>query len=174
MSKKSHKKNAKNADECRSAGNIGPQTRLDSVKQLVDMMKTNDLSEVDISDGSLRISVKRGVPAVIHGSHWARPTPASASSAAPASAKSPGPAGENLAEIKSPMVGTFYSTPSPDSDPYVKAGTAVSPDSVVCIIEAMKVMNEIKAECSGTIVETCVKNAQPVEYGQVLFRVKPS
>ncbi len=72
------------------------------------------------------------------------------------------------------MVGTFYAAPSPDSEPYVAVGAAVGDDTVVCIIEAMKVMNEIKAECAGTIVEICVKNAQPVEYGQVLFRVRPS
>ena len=71
------------------------------------------------------------------------------------------------------MVGTFYAAPSPDSEPYVRVGAAVSDDSAACIVEAMKVMNEIKAECSGTIVEVCVKNAQPVEYGQVLFKVKP-
>jgi acetyl-CoA carboxylase biotin carboxyl carrier protein len=70
------------------------------------------------------------------------------------------------------MVGTFYAAPSPDSEPFVQVGAAVHADSVVCILEAMKVMNEIKAECSGTIREICVKNAQPVEFGQVLFRVK--
>jgi len=78
-----------------------------------------------------------------------------------------------LIEVKSPMVGTFYATPSPDSDPYVHVGAAVADDTIVCIVEAMKVMNEIKAECAGTIAEVCVKNAQPVEFGQVLFRVKP-
>ncbi len=71
------------------------------------------------------------------------------------------------------MVGTFYAAPSPDSDPYVATGTKVGQETVVCIVEAMKVMNEIKAECSGTIAEICVKNAEPVEFGQVLFRVRP-
>jgi acetyl-CoA carboxylase biotin carboxyl carrier protein len=78
-----------------------------------------------------------------------------------------------LAEIESPMVGTFYATPSPESEPYVELGSHVEPQTVVCIIEAMKVMNEIKAETSGTIVEILVSNGQAIEYGQVLFRIEP-
>ena len=87
---------------------------------------------------------------------------------APGAAKS-----EGLLEIKSPIVGTFYEGPSPDSDPYVEPGARVDSQTVVCIIEAMKVMNEIKAEVTGTIVERTVKNGQAVEYGQVLFKVRP-
>ncbi len=83
------------------------------------------------------------------------------------------PGTENLVEIKSPIVGTFYATPSPKSEDYVEPGSTVKPQTVVCIIEAMKVMNEIKAETSGTIVEILVTNGQAVEYGQVLFKVKP-
>ena len=81
---------------------------------------------------------------------------------------------QELVEISSPMVGTFFAAPSPDSDPYVTVGAGVSEDTVVCIIEAMKVMNEIKAEYTGTIAEICIKNAQPVEFGQVLFKVNPA
>ena len=80
---------------------------------------------------------------------------------------------EDLVEIKSPIVGTFYATPSPDSEHYVEVGSTVSPQTVVCIIEAMKVMNEIKAENSGTIAEILVTNGQAVEFGQVLFKLKP-
>ncbi|MCY2928947.1 MAG: acetyl-CoA carboxylase biotin carboxyl carrier protein, partial [Planctomycetota bacterium] len=80
---------------------------------------------------------------------------------------------DDLLEVTSPMVGTFYSSPSPDSDAFVKIGARIAQDTVVCIVEAMKVMNEIKAECSGVVTESCVENAQPVEYGQVLFRVRP-
>ena len=80
---------------------------------------------------------------------------------------------EDLVEIKSPIVGTFYATPSPDSEPFVEVGTVVNPQTVVCIIEAMKVLNEIKAETSGTIVEVLVTSGQAVEYGQPLFKVKP-
>jgi acetyl-CoA carboxylase biotin carboxyl carrier protein len=80
---------------------------------------------------------------------------------------------EEFLEIKSPIVGTFYEAPSPDSDPYVEAGAHVNSQTVVCIIEAMKVMNEIKAEVSGTVVERCVTNGQAIEYGQVLFKIRP-
>jgi acetyl-CoA carboxylase biotin carboxyl carrier protein len=78
----------------------------------------------------------------------------------------------DLKEIKSPMVGTFYSAPSPESDPFLTVGQTIGADSVVCIIEAMKVMNEIKAELGGTVVEILAENGKPVQFGQVLFRVK--
>jgi acetyl-CoA carboxylase biotin carboxyl carrier protein len=102
----------------------------------------------------------------------AAPAPAAAapSGAAPAHAA---PAGPALLEIKSPMVGTFYKSPEPGAEPYVKNGTRVAPGQVVCIIEAMKIMNEIESEVQGVIREVCVENAQPVEFGQVLFRVDP-
>jgi acetyl-CoA carboxylase biotin carboxyl carrier protein len=148
------------------------ETKMDirEIKRLVELMVHNDLSELDISEGENKIHLKRGgavvsaAPAVAPAS----PVAAPAASAAPAAA----PADDKLVEIRSPMVGTFYAAPSPDSEPFVRVGAAVSDDNVVCIVEAMKVMNEIKAEHSGTIVEVCVKNAQPVEYGQVLFKVK--
>jgi acetyl-CoA carboxylase biotin carboxyl carrier protein len=144
---------------------------IEEIKQLVQLMVDNDLSELSMTDGERRISLKRGpsgLPMVVGGAVPGIAAPAPASAAAPQA-----PA-ETLLEIKSPMVGTFYAAPSPDSDAYVSVGSAVSDDTVVCIVEAMKVMNEIKAECAGTVVEVCVKNAQPVEYGQVLFRVRPS
>ncbi|HKC48027.1 MAG TPA: acetyl-CoA carboxylase biotin carboxyl carrier protein [Gemmatimonadales bacterium] len=102
----------------------------------------------------------------------AAPIPAAAGggSAAPAHAA---PAGPALLEIKSPMVGTFYKSPEPGAEPYVKNGTRVAPGQVVCIIEAMKIMNEIESEVQGVIREVCVENAQPVEFGQVLYRVDP-
>lgn len=99
----------------------------------------------------------------------AAPAVAPAAGAAP----SVGAADAGLVEIKSPIVGTFYQASSPDSPPYAKVGTKVEAETVVCIIEAMKVMNEIKAETGGTIVEACCKDGQSVEYGQVLFRVRP-
>ncbi|HEY7192115.1 MAG TPA: acetyl-CoA carboxylase biotin carboxyl carrier protein [Gemmatimonadales bacterium] len=94
--------------------------------------------------------------------------PAAASAASPAAA-----AGPQLLEIKSPMVGTFYQSPEPAAQPYVKVGTRVNAGQVVCIIEAMKIMNEIESEVSGVIREVTAQNAQPVEFGQVLFRVDP-
>ena len=87
--------------------------------------------------------------------------------------KAEAPEGDGLVEINSPIIGTFYSAPSPDSDPYVTVGARVEPETVVCIIEAMKVMNEIKAETAGTIVEILCKAGQAVEYGQAIFKVKP-
>ena len=106
------------------------------------------------------------------------PPPASGEGAAapgaPAFAGAPPPAvPSNLVEIKSPMVGTFYAAPEPGAEPYVKVGSRVSPGQVVCIIEAMKIMNEIESEVSGLIRESLVENAQPVEFGQPLFRVDP-
>lgn len=91
-----------------------------------------------------------------------------------AAAPAPAPAGPPLKEIKSPMVGTFYASPEPGAEAYVRAGARVSAGQTVCIVEAMKIMNEIEAEFGGVIREVCVEDAQPVEYGQVLFRVDPN
>jgi len=95
--------------------------------------------------------------------------PGVAAAAAPAAE----PAKTRLIEVKSPMVGTFYRAPEPGAEPYVKSGSRVSPGQTLCIIEAMKIMNELEAEVSGTIREVLVEDAQPVEFGQVLFRVEP-
>ncbi len=143
------------------------------IKRLVELMVHNDLSELDISEGENKIHLKRG-GAAVSAAPAAAPAPPAVAPAANAAPAAPpaAPIDDKLLEIRSPMVGTFYAASSPDSDPFVRAGAAVSDDSVVCIVEEMKVINEIKAEHSGTIVEMCVKNAQPVEYGQVLFKVK--
>jgi len=146
------------------------------IRQLVKLMIDNDLSELDVAEGDARVHLKRGMQVA------AAPGPVRAPAGEPVGA-AVAPAGgeleaeeaaERLLEIRSPMVGTFYTAPSPDSDAYVTVGSEVSEESVVCIVEAMKVMNEIKAECSGTIVDICVKNEQPVEYAQVLCHVRPS
>jgi len=150
--------------------------KVEQIKQLVQMMVDNDLNEVEIALGDDKVLLKRGKPApavmpmAMHPVPTA-PAPAAAAPTAPAAAPK---ADSNLVEIRSPMVGTFYAAPSPDSDPFVKVGASVSESTTVCIVEAMKVMNQINAECTGTIAEVCVRNAQPVEYGQVLFRVKPA
>jgi acetyl-CoA carboxylase biotin carboxyl carrier protein len=145
---------------------------IDEVRQLVQLMIESDLGEVDVRDGERKIRLRRASVCF---------PPATAAPgqvlAAPPVAAPPPPAeepAEELLEIKSPMVGTFYAAASPDSDPYVTVGAAVDEDTVVCIVEAMKVMNEVKAECAGLVAEVCVRNAQPVEYGQVLFRVRPA
>ncbi len=146
------------------------------IRQLIKLMIDNDLSEVDIASGQDKVAIKRGtggVPVVTAAP--AVPVAAAPAQAAPAEKeeKAEKPA-DNLIEIKSPMVGTYYSAASPETDDFVSVGTSVANDTLVCIVEAMKVMNEIKAECSGTIAEICVKNSQPLEFGQVLFRVKPA
>jgi acetyl-CoA carboxylase biotin carboxyl carrier protein len=148
------------------------------IMELIRIMKENDLVKIDLQHGDDRISLQRAeAPAPIPAGHILTAVPG-----APAPGTAPGvqaaPAGQTAAaeatvEIKSPMVGTFYEAPSPDSDPYVEIGAHVEPQTVVCIIEAMKVMNEIRAEIRGTIVERLVKTGQAVEYGQALFRVKP-
>jgi len=153
----------------------GGSTTTGDIRRLVRLMVDNELTELSIKEGPKEIVLKRGpaqgLPA---GGAWVAATPAaSAAEQSPSVAKEAAPAQE-LLEVRSPMVGTFYRAPSPDGEPYLDVGDTVEADSVVCIVEAMKVMNEIKADCQGTLAEVCVQNAQPVEYGQVLFRVRPA
>lgn len=143
------------------------------IKELIQIMRDNDLVKIDIQHGDDRISLQRSEPPqAVAAGHFLTALPGALAPAA-AGPAGPKPAAEGTVEIKSPMVGTFYEAPSPDSDPYVEINGHVDPQTVVCIIEAMKVMNEIRAEVAGTIVEKLVKNGQAVEYGQALFRVKP-
>ncbi len=151
---------------------------IQKIKELIRIMKENDLVEIDLRHGEDQISLRRAQPpqpgttiGPVMASVPGAMTPMVAAPAQGASAASA--AGEGLLEIKSPIVGTFYEASSPDSGPFVELGSHVEPPTVVCIIEAMKVMNEIKAEVSGTIVEKVAKNGQAVEYNQVLFRVRP-
>jgi len=156
---------------------------ISEVNELVELMTAHDITEVHLEDGDRKILLRRGVVCSSAGVAPAAAAPApvaatpAAPAAAPAAVEAPAEAPaatDDLIDIVSPMVGTFYSSPSPDSDAFISEGGKVSSDTVVCIVEAMKVMNEIKAECAGTIAEICVTNAQPVEFGQVLFRVKPT
>jgi acetyl-CoA carboxylase biotin carboxyl carrier protein len=145
------------------------------IKQLVRLMKDNDLSEIDLEWEKSRIRVRRGATLVAAPSpHAYAPVPAPPASAGEAPSAKPTPPASSLLEIKSPMVGTYYSASSPDADPFVKVGTRVVPDTAVCIIEAMKVFNEIQSGVSGVIREIAVENGAPVEYGQVIFRVDPN
>ncbi len=152
--------------------------QLDKLKQIIEIMKAHNLVEVRIKQGEDEVSVKKdqpqiiGVPAAGINMPTAMPAPV-ASSSSPAEPSAEAAKQEKLAEIKSPLVGTFYSQSSPDSEPFVEVGSHVEPETVVCIIEAMKVMNEIKAETAGTIAEIVAANGEAVEYGRVLFRVKP-
>jgi acetyl-CoA carboxylase biotin carboxyl carrier protein len=148
------------------------------IKQLVRLMKDNDLSEIDLEWESSRIRLRRGTTmiAAAPAAHYAPPSipVSSAGASSETSGGKAAAASSHLLEIKSPMVGTFYSASSPDVDPFVKVGSRVAPDSAVCIIEAMKVFNEIQAGVSGVIREIAVENGAPVEYGQVIFRVDPN
>ena len=159
---------------------------LQKIKELIEIMKRNGLVEVEIKHGDDKIFLKCCQPQqpAVSAVPMVGPNISAGSQAAPAgpnttqtSAVEVEPSAtqpqEDLVEIKSSIVGTFYATPSPDSEPYVEVSSHVDVQTVVCIIEAMKVMNEIKAETSGTIAEILVTNGQAVEYGQVLFRVRP-
>ncbi len=144
-------------------------------------MRKNDLSVFKMESEGFKITLKKGndFQPVIHAAPAAatvvaQPVPAALPAAAAASAPAAAPAASDKnKDITSPMVGTFYGSPSPDAQPYVKVGQAVDENTVVCIIEAMKVMNEIKADCRGTIVEVVAENGKPVQFGQALFRIQP-
>ena len=162
------------------SSNIPSPFDVRTIKYLVGLMSRHDLSEIDLREGDLRIRLRRGGDKVIAVSPAAAPTSVAASEpiATPsANTSSPSTADKparQLVPIKSPTPGTFYSAPTPDTEPFVRVGSRVTPTSVVCIIEAMKIFNEIQAECSGVVTEILVENQQPVEYGQVLFRVDPT
>jgi acetyl-CoA carboxylase biotin carboxyl carrier protein len=156
-------------------------TDFEKIEKIIEIMKQNQLIEVEIKHGDDKILLKRFSPQQFPLTAVPMTAPAGPVASAAAGPAEPPPAvsetaagrQENLVEIKSPIVGTFYTSPSPDSEPYVEIGSHVNPQTVVCIIEAMKVMNEIKAETSGAVVEILVTSGQAVEYGQVLFRVRP-
>ena len=147
---------------------------VERIRSLIDLMKEYDLSEVDLRQDEQQIRLVRGAkqivtaaPAVVASAPAAAPA-----AAAPAAASSaPAADGPHIKIIKSPMVGTFYSRPNPKSDDFVKVGSSVSADSVVCIIEAMKVFNDIPAEMTGKIVEILAKNEEAVDFDRPLFKV---
>jgi acetyl-CoA carboxylase biotin carboxyl carrier protein len=143
------------------------------VRRLVELMKEHDLSEIDIREGETRIQLRRGSdPVVTAAGPRAAAAPASAPAASPpAEAESRRAEDAHTAVVKSPIVGTFYAAPNPESPSYVKVGDHVGPETTVCIVEAMKVFNQIPAEVSGKITAVLVENGQPVEFGQPLFKV---
>lgn len=152
------------------------------LKELVRLMVENDLAEIDLRDQQEQVTLKRpsaaAAPLVAH-QLLSAPTSAapSVSSGHAASASAPPPATDpnaGLVAIESPMVGTFYQSPGPDKPPFVSVGSAVGPDTVVCLVEAMKIFNEIKAGVSGTIERVVVRSGEAVEFGQPLFMVRPS
>lgn len=150
------------------------------VSELVELMETHDLTEMKIIEGDTEIMLKRAgqsaMPQVLAIPPAMAPSNADAAPAIstdPAAAAAPGQQ-EGLIEISSPMVGTFYSAPSPNADPFVEVGSQVDEETTVCVIEAMKVMNEIKADAPGAIKKVLVTNGASVEYGQPLFLVEPA
>ncbi|MEZ6186698.1 MAG: acetyl-CoA carboxylase biotin carboxyl carrier protein [Planctomycetota bacterium] len=157
-----------------------PQADLDQLRSLMKLMEQFDFQEIDLRDEKRRIHLLRtpkdtGQPAVVMPAMMgAMPAAAAPVAAAAADTGDPSAPPPGVRVVKSPMVGTFYSAPNPDSPSFVEEGQAVSEDTVVCIIEAMKVMNEIKAECAGEVVKVLAQNGQPVEYGEPLFHVKLS
>jgi len=153
---------------------------LKDIKAIIDLMRKNSVSEFELEKQDFKIRLKRGgngggmvvsseeAPVMA----YVQPAPAVTTSVVPPQVAAPPPSNE--VEIKSPMIGTFYRSPSPESAAYVEVGAEVNPETVVCIIEAMKVMNEIKAEAKGVITQVMVENAKPVEFGQPLFRIRPN
>jgi acetyl-CoA carboxylase biotin carboxyl carrier protein len=153
---------------------------LKDIKAIIDLMKKNSISEFELEKQDFKIKLKRGInggPVVTSDelplAGYIPPIAAPAGMPVVAVAAPPPPPASSEQEIKSPMIGTFYRAPSPESASYVEVGAEVNPDTVVCIIEAMKVMNEIKAEVKGVITQVLIENAKPVEFGQPLFRVRP-
>lgn len=159
------------------------------IRKLLDAMSQTEVNELTLETGDYKLTVKRGLERVVSVQEPAQPASSAASgeakttpevkaSTAPQAAPTPSeattePAGSNFVEVIAPIVGTFYEASSPDAEPYVQVGDKVKPGTVLCIIEAMKLMNEIEAETAGTLREILVNNEEPVEYGQVLFRIEP-
>ena len=145
------------------------------IRRLIELMNEHDLQEMDLRQGDMRIQLRRASETFIAGNPVVGPQMATAPAPAPSAPPTPAaaPADDpNVTVVKSPMVGTFYSASDPDSPPYVKVGDPIGKETTVCIVEAMKVFNEIQAEVAGTITAVLVENGEPVEFGQPLFKVK--
>ncbi|WP_372895320.1 acetyl-CoA carboxylase biotin carboxyl carrier protein [Stieleria sp.] len=142
---------------------------LERIRDIVKLMEEHDLTEVDLQQGDDRIKLGRGGPAPV--APVAAPAPAAPAAAAPAASAA---VDDGSITINAPMVGTFYSKANPESEPFVQVGQMVSPDTIVCIVEAMKVFNEIPAECSGKVLEVLVADQQAVDFGKPMFRIQPN
>lgn len=176
---------------------VGEVSTVDAkeLRQLIELISKSDFAAFELERDGFKLKLERsskqeGAPQIVHAAplpapqpqptatSQAPPAPAAAppaqTTSAPAAGGAATPAPESdLAELKSPIVGTYYDSPSPDANPYVSVGDRVRKGQVMCIVEAMKLMNEIEAEADGEVVEILVKNAQPVEYGETLFRLRP-
>ena len=149
--------------------------QLEKVKEIVDLMTAEGLTEFEMEENGVRLSIKKGGAAPIVHTVEAMPPPVlKAGQAAASTAAQVAPVADDprMAVIKAPFVGTFYRSPAPDAESYVTVGQEVSPETVLCIVEAMKVMNEIKAEIKGIVREVLVENAHAVQYGQPLFKIE--
>ena len=147
---------------------------LKEIKELIKMLDETDISELNLESEGVKICIRKGLVATavapaVSVAPVAAQAPAAKAEAVPTA---PAARADNVVEITAPMVGTFYRTPSPEAAPFVQVGDIVSKGQAVCIIEAMKLMNEIEAEVGGRIIEVLVENGQPVEYGQPLFLVE--
>jgi acetyl-CoA carboxylase biotin carboxyl carrier protein len=161
----------------RSESNPESTVDLKDIKAIIDLMKKNSISEFELEKQEFKIRLKRatngGLPTVVSDDPLVAYPGQHVPGALAGPVALPPPAATSDQEIKSPMVGTFYRAPSPESANYVEIGSEVNPDTVVCIIEAMKVMNEIKAEVKGVVTQALIDNAKPVEFGQPLFKIRP-
>ena len=171
------------AKRARNAQRPAPSVNMEELRELIGLLRDNGLAELELENEGFRVRLRRESAASEPASHAAPPPPPatapSAPTPAPATPAHPGTQAttaaaqdQDLHIIPSPIVGTFYRSPSPTADPFVKIGSNVGPESVVCIIEAMKLMNEIQAEATGEVVKIYVENGQPVEYGQPLFGIR--
>jgi len=150
---------------------------LKDIKAIIDLMKKNSVSEFELEKQDFKIRLKRGGNGAVASTAYDETQMLSYVQPGTGAALPPPVASAPVAaelEIKSPMIGTFYRAPSPEAASYIEVGAEVNPETVVCIIEAMKVMNEIKAEAKGVITQVMVENAKPVEFGQPLFKLRPS
>ncbi len=157
---------------------------IEKIRQLVSLVSKNELAELELEEPEFRVKIKNQgavqywpAPSPVGGGGYQHWGPTAAEHGGEQGHEGEGEAGaekDGLVEIVSPMVGTLYRSPSEGADPYVTVGDTVDPETVVCIVEAMKVMNEVKAEVSGVIEEILIQNAEPVEYNQTLFLVRPS
>ena len=171
------------ARRARNAQRPAPSVNMEELRELIGLLRENGLAELELENEGFRVRLRRE-SAVSEPAHHAAaappaPAPAAPAPAPPAAPSHPGTQAttaaaqdQDLHIIPSPIVGTFYRSPSPTADPFVKIGSNVGPESVVCIIEAMKLMNEIQAEATGEVVKIYVENGQPVEYGQPLFGIR--
>jgi len=157
------------------------------IKELIEFLKEQDIAEFELERGDVKVRIKRAVPGMVPAydprAHVAVPEPLtraaeqtlapSAPVPAPAPAEVPSAPAEKLHSVRSPIVGTFYESPSPGAPPFVKPGDVVEVGQLLCIVEAMKLMNEIESDVAGEIVKKFLNNGQPIEYGQELFTIRP-